>query len=309
GVQIAAHVIDLDREGGDLGPLPAAPEARARRPFESVAEALGHDLRAATSVGSDLLRSAPAAARAVVRDPIGAASGVAGELASAARMLRPVTSTASPVMAERGLQRHFELLDVDLEALRRGAARRGATVNDAFLAGIAGGLRLYHLTHGSDVAELRVTMPISIRGEDDAMGGNHVTLVRFDLPLDVADPDERLARIHEICDRQRHEPAIEHSEAIAGLLNLLPVGVTAGMLRHVDLLVSNVPGLDVEVYVAGAKVEAFYAFGATLGSAANITLMSYAGTCHIGVTTDVAAVADPDELVRCLRAGFDEVGG
>ena len=49
--------------------------------------------------------------------------------------------------------------------------------------------------------------------------------------------------------------------------------------------------------------------GATLGSAANITLMSYAGTCHIGVTTDVAAVADPDELVRCLRAGFDEVGG
>ena len=309
GVQIAAHVVDLDRDGVELGPLPDAPSGRTARPFESLAEAVGHDLRAAVDVGSGLVRAAPAAALAALRDPWGAVTGVAGELASAARMVRPVTSTASPVMVERGLIRHFEVLDVDLEALRRGAARAGATVNDAFLAGIAEGLRRYHLVHGAEADELRVTMPVSIRRPDDEMGGNHVSLVRFDLPLDVEDPTERLRRIHEIADRQRHEPAIEHSEAIAALLNLLPVGVTAGMLRHVDLLVSNVPGLDVEVYVAGAKVEAFHAFGATLGSAANITLMSYAGTCHLGINTDTAAVRDPAELVRCLRAGFDEVAG
>ena len=59
--------------------------------------------------------------------------------------------------------------------------------------------------------------------------------------------------------------------------------------------------------MAGAKVEGFYGFGATLGSAANITLMSHAGTCHVAVNTDVAAVDDPAELLRCLRAGFDEV--
>jgi diacylglycerol O-acyltransferase len=35
--------------------------------------------------------------------------------------------------------------------------------------------------------------------------------------------------------------------------------------------------------------------------------MSYGGTCHIGINTDVGAVPDPEVFVRCLREGFDEV--
>ena len=91
------------------------------------------------------------------------------------------------------------------------------------------------------------------------------------------------------------------------MLNLLPVGVTGGMLRHVDLLASNVPGFDVPLYVGGALVEGFYPFGATLGSAANVTLMSYRGTCNIGIVTDVDAVADPEAFRDCLAEGFAEV--
>jgi len=79
------------------------------------------------------------------------------------------------------------------------------------------------------------------------------------------------------------------------------------MLHHVDLLASNVPGIDAEVFVAGARLDAFYAFGATLGSAANITLLSSRGTCHIGIVTDGAAVPDPAVFAECIRDGFDEV--
>ena len=199
------------------------------------------------------------------------------------------------------------MVDVAVSDLHDAGAAVGATLNDAFVAGIAGGMRLYHEHHCACISELRVTMPISVRAKDDAAGGNHVTLARFDLPVGVTDPRARMANVHEICQKERHEPAINHSELIAAALNLLPVGVTAGMLRHVDLLASNVPGFDIPVYVAGAKVEGFYPFGATLGSAANITLMSYDGTCNIGVITDVGAVPDPEVFAQCLRYGFAEV--
>ena len=66
------------------------------------------------------------------------------------------------------------------------------------------------------------------------------------------------------------------------------------MLKHVDFLASNVPGFDAAVYVGGARLEAFYPFGPTLGSAANVTLMSYRGTCNIGINTDAGAVPDPE---------------
>jgi diacylglycerol O-acyltransferase len=83
--------------------------------------------------------------------------------------------------------------------------------------------------------------------------------------------------------------------------------VTGGMLKHIDFLASNVPGFATDVYVGGARLEAFHAFGPTLGSATNITLMSYRATCHIGINTDTGAIPDPDAFVRCLREGFDEV--
>ena len=52
---------------------------------------------------------------------------------------------------------------------------------------------------------------------------------------------------------------------------------------------------------------AFFPFGPTLGSAANITLMSYRDTCHLGINTDTGAVLDPEMFLECLREGFEEV--
>ncbi|MFN8019544.1 MAG: wax ester/triacylglycerol synthase family O-acyltransferase [Acidimicrobiales bacterium] len=309
GVQIAAHVVDLDREGPDLGPMPPVPPPRRQLPFADVAEAIGYDARRTADLIGGALRGTPGALVRAVTDPLGSASRVVQDAQSVLRMVRPVTDTRSPIMRERGLGRHVELLDVPLEDLRAAAHRHGGTLNDAFLAGIAGGLRRYHERHCACVWQLRLTMPISLRTDGDAEGGNHITLARFDLPVGITDPTVRLQAVHDICTIQRLEPAIEHSEAIAAVLNLLPVGVTGGMLRHVDLLASNVPGFDLPVYVAGARLEGFYAFGATLGSAANVTLMSYRGTCHVGITTDTHAVPDPEAFAACMAEGFDEVIG
>ena len=61
-------------------------------------------------------------------------------------------------------------------------------MNDGFVAGLAGGLRRYHERHGVPVGDLHLSMPISLRAEGDEMGGNRITLMRFDVPVGVVDP-------------------------------------------------------------------------------------------------------------------------
>jgi hypothetical protein len=80
-----------------------------------------------------------------------------------------------------------------------------------------------------------------------------------------------------------------------------------GILKHVDFVASNVPGVPVPVFFAGSKVTGMFAFGPTIGASLNITLMSYDGTCDIGINIDTAAVPDPDVLLGCLRESLAEI--
>ena len=94
---------------------------------------------------------------------------------------------------------------------------------------------------------------------------------------------------------------------MAGFLNLLPPGVIGAMLKHVDFLASNVPGVPVPIFLGGAPVSSYFAFGPTTGAALNVTLVTYRDTCCVGCNIDTAAVPDPEKLMACLRDGFDEV--
>jgi hypothetical protein len=157
------------------------------------------------------------------------------------------------------------------------------------------------------VDELRITMPISLRKDDDPIGGNRITIMRFAVPIGIADPAERVKALHAIGVDIRNEPAIELSNAIAGALNKLPRRVIGGMLKHVDFLASNVPGFRFPIYLAGAEVERLYALGPTIGASANLTLLSYRDVSCVGVTTDAGAVPDPEVFLACVADGFEEV--
>ncbi|MFP3907680.1 MAG: WS/DGAT domain-containing protein [Acidimicrobiales bacterium] len=210
-------------------------------------------------------------------------------------------------MTRRSLNRHFSRSDVELAGLRSAAQAAGATLNDAFLAGVLGAMRRYHEHHGAPVGSLRLTLPISTRNENDSVGGNRVTLIRIEMPVAVIDPVERMDRISDLVRRARDEPALRYSEGIASALNLLPPSVTGSMLKHVDLVATNVPAFPEPVYMGGAMIEALYPYAPTIGASANIGLLSYNGRCHIGVTSDPAAIADPEMFMGCLTEGFDEV--
>jgi len=199
------------------------------------------------------------------------------------------------------------MLDVPLGQLKAAGATAGGSINDGFLAGVLGGLRRYHDIHGARAEKLRVTLPISIRTAADPIGGNRITLQRFAVPVGLADPAERIAAIGLCCRAARDERSLPLTNAIAGALNLLPPGAVGGMLKHVDFVASDVPGFGFPVYLAGAQMTGYFAFGPTTGTAFNVTLLSYNGTCHVGLTVDTDAIVDTDVFMRCLQEGFDEV--
>lgn len=105
----------------------------------------------------------------------------------------------------------------------------------------------------------------------------------------------------------RDEKSVPYTQRIAGFLNLLPRWYIGSVLRHVDFVASDVPGVPVPVFLGGSPVRAQYAFGPTIGSAVNVTLLTYVDTCALGIDIDTTAIPDHDVFYEALVAGFDEV--
>ena len=274
---------------------------------ELVRESLAHDWqRIFETLRHGISDAIPAAVR-VARNPLHAATDAMATAHSVARFVAPVRETLSPLMIDRSLDRRLAMLAVDLDDLKQAAKSVGGTLNDAFVAAVTGGLRRYHELHGAHVDDLRVTLPVSIRKEDDPPGGNRITLERFAVPVGLADPAERILRTGARCRAARDDRALPLSDAIAGILNLLPSSVVGSMLKHVDFVASNVPGVNVPIYLVGAPVSGYFVFGPTTGSALNVTLLTYRGTCCVGFNIDAAAVPSHDVLMECFRQGFEEV--
>ena len=307
GMQLAMLVFETTPEPAPVEMVPLPETAPVPSGVGLAGSALGHIVTRAVGAARTGIGGVAPAARAVARHPLRSALDLVATTTSLGRFVAPVSETLSPIMTGRSLDRHLDLFEVDQSDLKRAGAAVGGTLNDVFVSAVTGGLRRYHELHGAPVSELRVTMPISLRQEDDPEGGNRITLERFTVPVAEADPGARVRMTGWRCRAARYEEALPLSDAVAGVLNLLPPGVIGSMLKHVDFLASNVPGVQFPLYLAGAPVSGYYAFGPTTGAAVNVTLVTYRGTCCVGCTIDTAAVPDPDKLTGCLRDGFEEV--
>ena len=157
------------------------------------------------------------------------------------------------------------------------------------------------------MGDLHLTMPISLREEGDEIGGNRITLMRFDVPVGVPDPAQRIRQIHARTGKVRHEKSLPYTQLIAGALNMMPRWYIGSILRHVDFLCSDVPGIPMPVFLGSARVVTQYAFGPTVGAAVNVTLLTYVDTCALGIDVDTGAIPDYDVFSESLVAGFDEV--
>src|SRR5262249_10603176 len=141
----------------------------------------------------------------------------------------------------------------------------GGSLNDAYVAALLGGFRMYHEALGGTLDELAMAMPISMRRGDHPMGGNRFAGARFAGPAGETDPAERIRLVHEFVLTAREEPALDFLAMLAPALNRLPMSVVArwyaGQTTKLDLQASNVAGLPYQAYIAGARIERMLPFG------------------------------------------------
>lgn len=243
--------------------------------------------------------------------PSRTATGSWEAVRSAGRLLAPSSAPLSPLLTERGLDRDVSMGHVDLARFRDAAARHGCTINHAFFAGAIGGIAAYHREQGSELRRLRVTMPVSFRSSRNTAAGNQWAPVRFVVPTDIGDPVDRMLAMQSLVVSSRREKALSFSHALAGLVQVLPsavsAGVVGGMMRGVDVTLTNVPGLTEPHYLAGAAVERIHAFAPTAGAALSVALVSHLGVGCVGTSSDTAAVADPVLLGALIDHAMTEV--
>lgn len=254
-----------------------------------------------------LARSLKMTVDGLMTRPVDTASNALSTVGSLYRAVRPIRKPGSPIMLDRSGIRRLAVSHVSVDKLRRAGGVAGGSLNDAFIAAVAGGLVRYHDKLGAELNDVVVCMPVSVRKPSDPIGGNRATLMRFNAPVAEMDTTERIRLIHARTAKARDEKSLAYTEAIAGALNALPTGYVSTNLRHVDFVASDVPGFTEPLSFAGAAVTMPYAFSPTIGAALNVTLLTYVGECALGINVDTGAITDLGVFYDCLVAGFDDV--
>jgi WS/DGAT/MGAT family acyltransferase len=232
----------------------------------------------------------------------------------------PRTRFSGIVTAHRVVEnRSFDLGEVR----RIKSAVPGATINDAVLAIVAGALRRYLESKGELPAEPLVVMaPISIRSEEEkgAMG-NRVSAMTLPIPTNVADPVERLRIVHTTTQESKGMAGAVPARTLIDFNQFIPWALaglaarTAANFRlaetvapAVNTVVTNVPGPQVPLYLAGAKLLKQFGMGpVTDGMGIIHPVFSYNGEIAVSVTACREMMPDPGFYAECLQASFDEL--
>jgi WS/DGAT/MGAT family acyltransferase len=241
-----------------------------------------------------------------------AAEGI-GEIAWAG--LNPAPAT--PLNVEIGPHRRFATVVSELSDFKLVKNAFGGTVNDVVLAVVAGALRTWLRARGvrTEGMELRALVPVSVRVEDErGAAGNRLAAMRGPLPVWVDDPVERLGVVREaMADLKESKQAIG-AEVLSNVQNFAPPTVLAQAsrinfsTRLFNMLVTNIPGPQFPLYVAGRKMHTVFPIAfLPKDHALAIAIMSYDGHMNFGLLGDYDALYDLDELAVAIEGALAEL--
>ena len=302
------ELLDVERDPPREPDMPSEPDVVVLNQAQRFRDALRHELHRQKELAQrgfetvDRLREDPSTA---TRD----ASAVLGSVARAARSgIKPL----SPIMQGRSTSSSLYTFELPVSALKASARVAHAKLNDALVVGVANGLARYHAAMGAPVERLRMGMAINRRSDTRPdRSGNDFLPARFEVPVTVDDPLERIREMRDLIRVQRAEPILSLIDPLAGVVSRFPRFVVTGLftaaLSGQDFNVSNLPGADFELFFAGAAIVAQYPIGPLGGAAVNVTLLSYLDMAYIGVNADRAAVTDTDLFAQCIQEGLEAV--
>jgi diacylglycerol O-acyltransferase / wax synthase len=307
-VEMFANIYDLERDPAPqkTGALPIPEDVS---PNDLMREGLNQlPGNVVNGVRSALWGAASMVGRAV-SNPGAAVSGALGYARSGVRVVSQAAEP-SPLLRRRSLTTRSEAIDIALPDLHRAAKAGGCSINDAYLAGLCGALGRYHEALGVPTSTLPMAVPVSVRADSDAAGGNRFTGFNLAAPIGTLDPVARMKNIRAQMTQRRDEPATDIVGSIASVLSVLPGPLLESLTGSVvgsDVQASNIPGYPGETYLLGSKVLRQYGFGPLPGVAMMVVLVSRAGFCTVTTRYDRAAISDEALFARCLLEGFDDV--
>ena len=214
-------------------------------------------------------------------------------------------------------QRTFAGRTVPLAEVKQIAKLLGVSLNDVVMATTAGALRSYLKDNNElPTKPLCAAVPVSLRPEGDTTSNNQVSMVTMDLATDIKDPLERIRKIHASSANTkrmmgRFKAAIPTDfplPAAPWLMSALASLFSRSRLANIlpplaNVVISNVAGIPVQLYFAGAKVVSYYPVSIPAHSMAlNVTVQSYNGRLDYGLIACRRAVPDVNELGDALLA-------
>jgi WS/DGAT/MGAT family acyltransferase len=225
--------------------------------------------------------------------------------------LRPASDT--PLNAEIGPHRRFDWTRLPLGEVKRVAHAAGGTVNDVVLAVVAGAVRSFlgHRGGGVEGIGFRVAMPVSVRTDADrGQLGNRVSSLIAELPIDEPEPWARLCRVVEMTRDLKRSGETQTIDLAGRLADWLPLGVMSRISQAgsqvVNMIVTNVPGPQVPMYMLGARMlESYPVVPLMANEALNIAIFSYDGSLFWGFNADWDALPDLHGFVEAVPANFE----
>lgn len=310
GVELVTVLFDLDRH-------PARDESPPR-PWDPIPpprqrSVIARDLGRRAIVPLHLVANGVG----VVRHPMGVGRDVAHYAAALSSVvtcqsIAPSLSLNAPV----GKGRQVVFVRQPLDDLHKLAGHFGVTLNDLLLAAVAGGVRCLMCARGerTEGRTVQVLVPVGADHHGDHQLGNRVSAMLVRLPIGSADPVDRLRSVSRAETSCKH-----HHQALAAalLLEMLdpfpqPVLATVARLVHrqpfFNLVVTNIPGPDVPLYVLGARMlEAFPIVPIAGNLSVGVAALSYGGQLTIGLLADPGACADLDVFGDGIDRSFTEL--
>lgn len=203
---------------------------------------------------------------------------------------------------------------ISLAEVKNAGKKLGCTINDLLMGTLAGALRRSLLRHGNlDLeSEIRVVIPVDLRGGDIGGLGNRFGLVFLALPVGLTTAKERLLMV------RRHMNELKGSaEALVVFEVLSSLGMVPAELEKpivewfgskATAVVTNLPGPKEKLFLAGAELDSVMYWVPQSGALAlGVSILSYAGQIRLGVACDAALIPDPQSLVSDFLDEYQEL--
>jgi WS/DGAT/MGAT family acyltransferase len=323
GNDILTALLDLTPEGRDTEDAPPwecdTVPGNIRMLASSALSLAAQPLRAAR-LSYGIAKSLPSLAKSPARPRLPVIDNLLGRDSREMLPSPPLRAPATPFNKSITAHRRWAFRDMDLADIKALKNGTGLTVNDVVMALCAGALRRYLNDHNALPDDpLVAAVPVSIRAEGEKLG-NRVSSMLAPLPTNVDDPAERLRLTHQamLAAKEQHgalpadllgdvtqfaAPALANQAArLAARMRLVE------RINPFNLIISNVPGPNVPLYYAGAKLIAYYPLSAIAdGQGLNITVMSYGGKMFWGLISDRELVPDLEVLASYLEEELREL--